>query len=311
MEFFQAPTRASAIHVHIGDCRVIVDEFAQAGAQFDAIICDPPYEIGYMAKDWDRTGIVFRADTWITLTQVLKPGGFLLAFGGARVYHHLAVAIEQAGIETYPFLTWHYPAGLPKPMNIAKLLDKDNCPNREPTGFKKGSGYNTAHLKHGRQNYSKLEFPVYDGLASTEAQRWNGYYYGVNSLKPAFDPIYLGQKPIDQPRMIDNIRKHGTGGLNIRRLHDMRGGEYPSNSFHCPKSDSREHGTGHPTVKPVRLMKELIALCCPETGHILDPFAGTGTTGIAAKELSYDCTLIEIDSTMHSEIQRRLGDLPE
>lgn len=309
MDFFEKPTRTSGIQVHIGNCLEVATQFE--ANRFHAILSDPPYEIGYMAKTWDTTGIAFQVETWTTLARLLKPGGYLLAFGGARVYHHLAQAIEQAGFETYPFLTWHYPAGLAKPMNVAKLFDKDNCPDRQPTSFKKGSGYNTAHLKHGRQNYSKLEFPVYDGLASDEAQQWDGYYYGVNSLKPAFDPIYLGQKPKDQPRMIDNIRLHGTGALNVRRLHDLRGGEYPSNAFHCAKTNSREHGSSHPTVKPVKLLRELLALCCPENGHVLDPFAGTGSTALAARTLGMDCTLVEIDSSMESEIHRRLNEARE
>jgi site-specific DNA-methyltransferase (adenine-specific) len=307
LEFFESSSRQSTIDLRIGDCRRITEEMASNGVLFDAIICDPPYEIGYMAKDWDATGIAFQTETWLSLAKVLKPGGYLVAFGGARVYHHLALAIEQAGFETHPFLTWHYPAGLPKPMNVAKLMDKDNHPDREPTSFKKGSGYNTAHLRHGRQNYSKLEFPVYEGLLSEEAQRWDGYYYGMNTLKPAFDPIYLGRKPIDQPRMIDNIRKHGTGALNIKRLHSLRGGEYPSNSFYCAKTHINQHGSSHPTVKPTRLMRELIALCCPADGHVLDPFAGTGSTALAACELGHDCTLIEIDAGMKDEIARRCG----
>lgn len=63
----------------------------------DAIVCDPPYELGFMNKSWDSTGIAFKKETWQNCFEVLKPGGYLLAFGGSRTYHRIACAIEDAG----------------------------------------------------------------------------------------------------------------------------------------------------------------------------------------------------------------------
>lgn len=65
----------------------------------DAIVCDPPYELGFMNKSWDSTGIAFKKETWENCLKVLKPGGYLLAFGGSRTYHRIACAIEDAGFE--------------------------------------------------------------------------------------------------------------------------------------------------------------------------------------------------------------------
>lgn len=65
----------------------------------DAIVCDPPYELGFMNKSWDSTGIAFKKETWENCFEVLKPGGYLLAFGGSRTYHRIACAIEDAGFE--------------------------------------------------------------------------------------------------------------------------------------------------------------------------------------------------------------------
>lgn len=65
----------------------------------DAIVCDPPYELGFMNKSWDSTGIAFKKETWQNCFEVLKPGGYLLAFGGSRTYHRIACAIEDAGFE--------------------------------------------------------------------------------------------------------------------------------------------------------------------------------------------------------------------
>lgn len=308
--FFQFPTSdaifqfQSDIKVHAGDCREIVARMVQDGFTCDAIITDPPYEISYMDKGWDASGVAFDPATWKILLSALKPGGFVLAFSSARTYHHLALAIEGQGIETYPMLHWTYPTGLPKPVNVSKLFDRENCPDRMPIGMKRGSGYNTAHVKHGRQNYTKMDFPVYEENISDEAKRWSGYFYGVNTLKPAFDPIYIGRKPIATERTIDNLRRHGTGALNVGALKERKG-EYPSNVFRCAKTRPTDHQSDHPTVKPIPLMEELILLACPGGGRVLDPFGGTGTTGMACLNLGFSVDLIELDPQMAEFANKR------
>ena len=65
----------------------------------DSIVTDPPYELGFMGKKWDSTGIAYNVELWKECLRVLKPGGHLLAFGGTRTYHRMACAIEDAGFE--------------------------------------------------------------------------------------------------------------------------------------------------------------------------------------------------------------------
>ena len=65
----------------------------------DSIITDPPYELNFMNKSWDSSGIAFQDNTWKKCYEVLKPGGYLLAFGGSRTFHRIACAIEDAGFE--------------------------------------------------------------------------------------------------------------------------------------------------------------------------------------------------------------------
>jgi len=72
----------------------------------DAIVCDPPYELGFMGKKWDATGIAYNVELWKECLRVLKPGGHLLAFSGTRTYHRMAVAIEDAGFEVRDMLEW-------------------------------------------------------------------------------------------------------------------------------------------------------------------------------------------------------------
>ena len=101
------------------------------GPQFDGILCDPPYELGFMGKSWDSTGIAFDKDMWADLFRHVKPGGHLLAFSGSRTYHRMAVAIEDAGFEIRDMIEWVYGSGFPKSLNIGKAVDKLNGRNLE------------------------------------------------------------------------------------------------------------------------------------------------------------------------------------
>ncbi len=93
-------------------------------ASFDSIVTDPPYELGFMGKGWDSSGIAYNVDVWRECLRVLKPGGHLLAFGGSRTWHRIAVAIEDAGFEVRDSIAWLYGSGFPKSMNVAKAIDK-------------------------------------------------------------------------------------------------------------------------------------------------------------------------------------------
>jgi len=94
----------------------------------DSIVTDPPYELNFMGKGWDNSGIAFQPDTWKKCYEVLKPGGYLLAFGGSRTFHRIACAIEDAGFEIRDTIMWLYGSGFPKSMDISKQIDKR--PNR-------------------------------------------------------------------------------------------------------------------------------------------------------------------------------------
>ena len=94
------------------------------GEPFDGILCDPPYELGFMGKSWDSSGIAFDTEMWADLLRHIKPGGHLLAFSGSRTYHRMAVAIEDAGLEIRDMIEWVYGSGFPKSLNIGKAVDK-------------------------------------------------------------------------------------------------------------------------------------------------------------------------------------------
>lgn len=297
--------RTASVSLHIDNCLNILTSQAISGVQYDAIITDPPYEIGLHNKAWDATGISFSDELWQLLYAIVKPGGYIAAFAAPRLYHRLAVAAETAGFAIYPFLVWQFAGGLPKPVNVSELFDRDNVPDREIIGRRTGSGFTKANVAQGAQNRSKTNFVAKARHVSLEAQRWRGWYYGVNCLKPAQEPILLVQRPIAEPRAIDNLRRYGTGALNLGAL-EARHGMWPTTLLEHPKARKTEHGSNHPSVKTTALMEELCLLLCPPGGMILDPFAGTGSTGVAAQRCGFDCTLIEINPEMEPVIRRRL-----
>lgn len=95
-----------------------------ADCSVDSVVTDPPYELGFMGKSWDRKGIAYDVAVWSECLRVLKPGGHLLAFGGSRTYHRLACAIEDAGFEIRDQIQWLYGSGFPKSLDVSKAIDK-------------------------------------------------------------------------------------------------------------------------------------------------------------------------------------------
>ena len=100
----------------------------------DSIVTDPPYELGFMGKAWDSTGIAYSVPMWREALRVLKPGGHLLSFGGSRTYHRMACAIEDAGFEIRDQIMWIYGSGFPKSLDVSKAIDKAAGSEREVLG---------------------------------------------------------------------------------------------------------------------------------------------------------------------------------
>lgn len=105
----------------LGDCLEKMKDIPANSV--DSVVTDPPYELGFMGKSWDNTGIANNKNMWAECLRVLKPGGHLLAFGGTRTYHRMACAIEDAGFEVRDMIEWVYGSGFPKSLNIGKAVD--------------------------------------------------------------------------------------------------------------------------------------------------------------------------------------------
>lgn len=355
----------------------------------DSVVCDPPYHLtsivnrfgaegtapakagatgafarasaGFMGKQWDGGDIAFRPETWAAVLRVLKPGAYIVAFSSSRTFGRMSVAMEDAGFITHPMIGWLFGQGFPKATRI-------------------------------------------------KAEGYDGFRYGAQALKPALEPIYMGQKPFSEATGTANILRHGTGALNIDgcrvatddtinqpstkgtlcgtdgtgwdrpwksddaavAARDARAreaiakaetvGRWPANLIHdgsdevlagfpetglssggmgqrlggegvygsyepmlranagglgdagsaarffyAAKADSDDRiGSRHPTVKPLDLMQYLVRLVTAPGGLVLDPFAGTGTTGEAAIREGMRAILIEMEAESQADIGRRM-----
>jgi DNA modification methylase len=399
-----------------GDSRVRLRELADCSV--DSVVCDPPYELGFMGKGWDASGVAYDVELWGEVLRVLKPGGHLLAFGGSRTYHRLACAVEDAGFEIRDQIMWVYGSGFPKSLDVSKAIDKAAGAERQVVGYSKGVAVSADDNRHGGINrgavgikQTAVDVPV-TAPATAEAQRWQGW---GTALKPAHEPVVVARKPL-VGTVAGNVLEWGTGAINIdgcrvatndrfgggakgtsgfaagyehdgwtqgssegrwpaNLIHDgsdevltlfpelgkstggrigkksmgnvtnVPAGQYEAGDpgygdsgsaarfFYCAKAGKKERNAGldgmperavsedyrpnddgsndlssrrhgkttpranhHPTVKPITLMRYLCRLVTPPGGLVLDPFLGSGTTGIAATLEGFDFVGIEQDA---------------
>ena len=391
---------------------------------------------GFMGLKWDSTGIERDPEFWRLVFDVMKPGAYIIAFSSSRTYGYMQVAMEAAGFITHPMFGWVFNTGFPKGHDAGKAVDRT-------LGFKGGRGApKPGHEGHmGKDNLRSLRESgtmsqeggfsrpwMYDPDAieeshyeyaaeSEEGQRWKGWKTGTQSLKPALEPVYFGQKPFSEKTGALNILRHGVGAVNIDACRvgyaseadqasakpggratsgalvggagydverkefvaDNTKGRYPANLMHdgspevvalfpesggqiarssssetrknqhtygemargsadeqmdprgdsgsaarffnsfphegpiicSPKAGKKDRaGSKHATVKPIGLMQHFVRLITPPGGLVLDPFAGTGTTGQAALNEGMRCVLMEAEPEYARDIRRRFN-LPE
>jgi site-specific DNA-methyltransferase (adenine-specific) len=383
-----------------GDCLLKLKELDDNSV--DSIVTDPPYELGFMGKSWDNTGIANNVEMWRECLRVLKPGGHLLSFSGTRTYHRMACAIEDAGFEVRDMIEWVYGSGMSK-CNV----------------------WGKGKVRTSKSLNAENDLMVENG--------WEGW--GKGGLKPAHEPIAFCRKPTEKGLTVaENCLKWGTGGINIdesrvgteiitqnqydrtpehgnqygngaeRKQNGIQTqtiGRFPANLIHdnseevreCfpetksskgsfkandyeeretstnftrgdfegrgdsgnasrffksilyyPKASKSERNMGcegleenktlynqtglknngdgterpiggmknnHPTVKPIALMEYLIKKVTPKGGIVLDPFAGSGSTLVAAKQNGYKYIGIELTPEYIPIIEARLSAVPQ
>ncbi len=162
----------------------------------------PPTTLAF--ENWSRE--------WaLAAIRVLKPGGYLLAFGGTRTHHRLATALEDAGFEIRDCLCWLYGQGFPKSLNVAAAIDK--AEGYAPRG--RAIPVASTHLPSGRYAKEKLTANQVEPYKarSRAAATWEGW---GTALKPAWEPIIIARRPPDGT-IAENVCRHGTGALHIDR----------------------------------------------------------------------------------------------
>lgn len=404
------------INITLGDCVVVLK--ARNGPLFDACVTDAPYHLqsivkrfggenaapakagktgayaraakGFMGKDWDGGDVAFNPETWRAIYDQLKPGAHLVAFSGARTYHRMACAIEDAGFEIRDQLQWLYGSGFPKSHDVSKAIDK-------VAGHWRGRAGN-AHENDSKRAFGQCYERTVKGdpITAAAAAAWQGW---GTALKPSAEPICLARKPLSEKTIAANVLKWGTGAINIdacrvkgldaqegRSRHgggtmqgssfqmpdsrsSMPAGRWPANViqdgsdevlagfpdtvsgklqghhkrsqpkkvncygdwsdgagstfegqesigdsgsaarfFYSAKAGPLDRlGSEHATVKPVDLMRWLVRLVTPPGGLILEPFAGSGKTGIAAMVEGFDCEMIDLKQEHVADIERQLA----
>ena len=202
-----------------GDMLVELPKLHAAGERFHACVCDPPYNLttiskrfgkegsapaqhgtdgafarasrGFMNAKWD-TAIAFYPETWRAVYDVLLPGAYLVAFASTRGYHRMVCAIEDAGFVIHPMLAWVFGSGFPKAADASKAIDRHLGGVREVVGFTQGR---SSAVHNGRQSVGCPD--AITAPATPEAAAWEGWKYGLQSMKPAVEPICCAQKPFN------------------------------------------------------------------------------------------------------------------
>lgn len=302
---------------------------------------------GFMGKQWDGGDIAFRADTWNEVLRVLKPGAHLLAFGGTRTFHRMACAIEDAGFEIRDTLCWLYGSGFPKSHNAGNGWGTALKPAYEPiilarkplgertvaanmlahgTGAlnvdacrihaddAQGGEYTVKRLKPGAMlnatggNWRPDDGPDYHG--SLSPGRWP-----ANVVHDGSEEVLAGFPESKSP--MPYIRQSGSASKQVYGDYASRDGGVNSSFgdsgsaarfFYTAKADKEDRlQSKHPTVKPVDLIRWLARMVTPPGGTILDCFAGSGTTGMAALMEGFNAVLVEREAEYVADIRRRLA----
>jgi site-specific DNA-methyltransferase (adenine-specific) len=277
----------------------------------DIVLTDPPYFLDKMDNAWDvekvsntnnqyavkslPSGMKFERQqgqkfyAWYldiskAIFRVLKTGGFFFSFSSPRLYHRLACAVEDAGFEIRDLFMWLYTRNQPKAMGLDHFIDKSDMDEKAKKNLK-------AHF--------------------------NGWK--TPQIKSCFEPIAMAQKPKDKT-YLNNMSKLNVGLLNANiKIGDNM---YPANVFSIeninetidkvfllPKPDKNEKGrfNDHKTVKPLAICRYLIALSAfAKDAVILDPFAGSATTAIAAKSLGKNFIAFDINKKYVDIAKRRM-----
>jgi DNA modification methylase len=307
--------------VLLGKCLDVLRELPDEC--LDACVTDPPYGLGtkepmveqlvaflqgadldtggdFMGAKWDVPSVL----VWREVYRVLKPGAHVLSFGGCRAWDLISMGLRAAGFEyrdtisdeypSVPGLQWIHSQGMPKNLNVSKEIDKEAGVEREVIGTYRVSGNALTPTKDkggtfvtGAPNSPSGELEI-TAPATAEAKVWDGWGTG---LKPAWEPILVFRKPLDG-KVIDNVREHGTGAINIDATRVYTDWDEPDR----PESWKASGHTNKPEAKKIAAPPGQGIICHPKGRwpsnlvftHVNGGCKRVGTNTIKAKQLIAD-----------------------
>jgi site-specific DNA-methyltransferase (adenine-specific) len=318
------------INLYLNDCSKVLKTLESNS--IDSLITDPPAGIGFMGKEWDSNK--GGRDQWIAWMtgvmkechRVLKPGAHGLVWALPRTAHWTATALEDAGFEVRDVIHHIFGQGFPKSLNIEKA-----------GGGAKWKGWGTA-LKPAVENWILIRKPIEEktvtqnvlthgcgginidggridsiprtpgyknpGTKYEKKSEWNKRYSGVRREVDQ----YTGRFPANlvfshEPECQDN---QCSPECAVKTLNDQS--PNASRFFYCAKISPSERGkdNNHPTVKPLKLMRYFCKLITPPKGTVLDPFMGSGSTGVAALSEGFRFTGIESEAEYFEIAEKRI-----
>lgn len=275
-----------------GDCRLGLQLIEQGSIEL--VLTDPPYGLDGMGAQWNldamrrkmRSGVVgglpagmrFHKDQgrqlrrWLTPIarewhRVLKPGGFVLCFAQPRLSHSVATSLEDVGFEIRDMLAWYHGGGQPKAFSQDHFVRKMQLPAQQQREI----------------------------ILDLQGRK-------TPQLKPEIELIVLAQRP-RQGTFVQNWITHRTGLIDVKSPF-IEPDTFPGQLIEHPKA---QRVFDHVTVKPVGVLRHLIRIFSARGDLVLDPFAGTGSTGVACALEGREFIGFELDATIARAAQDRVA----
>lgn len=301
----------------------------------DFMATDPPYGYSFMNKGWDK--VLPDVEIWKESFRVLKEGSFICVMAAPRsdVLWRLCRDLEGAGFDlSFTNIEWVYHSGFPKASDTSKMIDKRLGAERKVVG-KKTDGRYAYEFNTDINNAFNDDKPHGNAADITEpatdlSKKYEGSKLGFQP-KPAREIIVVGMKPFKEKSYIDKVLNFEELPENIQRTYPLiqtpkpskkekdmgLNGEEKSTRRWRDDKGMKLTGSGnprkemgkntHPTIKPIKLMSYLITLFTREGDYVLDPFMGSGTTGLACKLLNRNFIGIDFTEEYFDIAEERLN----
>lgn len=289
-------TAHDLIKIILGDSREVLQQLPDSSVHM--VLTDPPYFLDGLDGDWDKgrdiskrgTGAVgglpvgmkfdvrqgiefqnFMQPIAKELFRILKPGGFFVSFSQPRLFHRLAIAVENEGFEIRDMIVWH---------------------------FTKQAQFKAFTMNHFIKKMDNLTEQEKSSLIKSLSGR------RTPQLRPQFEAMMLAMKP-KEGTFVENWMKYKVGLIDSKITQD---GRAPSTLMKFEKPVKEKYNS-HLTVKPVPLLMDLIRIFTSKNQIVIDPFLGSGSTAIAALKTNRRCIGIEIVPEYTEIAKRRIKEV--